>query len=86
MLFEPVDRLLAQGALVKIKPDFYVDSAALSELGDKVCAHLDERGEITPQESKNLTGATRKYSIPLAEYFDAEKVTLRIGDVRKRRK
>jgi hypothetical protein len=28
---------------------------------------------------------SRKYSIPLAEHFDAEKVTLRIGDVRKAR-
>jgi selenocysteine-specific elongation factor len=30
-------------------------------------------------------GATRKFAIPLAEYFDAEKVTLRVGDLRKLR-
>jgi len=30
-------------------------------------------------------GQSRKFTIPLAEYFDKEKVTLRIGDVRKLR-
>jgi selenocysteine-specific elongation factor len=33
-----------------------------------------------------MTGASRKYVIPLAEYFDAKNVTLRVGDVRKLRK
>jgi len=80
-----LDRLLAQGALVKVKPDYYVDPSALAALRDKLVAHLDAHGQITPQEWKNLTGATRKYSIPLAEHFDAEKLTLRVGDVRKRR-
>jgi selenocysteine-specific elongation factor len=32
-----------------------------------------------------MVGATRKYTIPLAEHFDAEKLTLRVGDLRKRR-
>ncbi len=32
-----------------------------------------------------MTGTTRKYAIPLAEHFDAEKVTLRVGEIRKKR-
>jgi selenocysteine-specific elongation factor len=31
-------------------------------------------------------GASRKFLIPLFEYFDAKNVTLRVGDVRKLRK
>jgi selenocysteine-specific elongation factor len=31
---------------------------------------------------KELTGQSRKFVIPLAEYFDREKVTLRVGDER----
>ena len=30
-------------------------------------------------------GATRKHVIPLAEYFDREKVTLRVGELRQLR-
>jgi selenocysteine-specific elongation factor len=33
-----------------------------------------------------MTGASRKYVIPLLEYFDARNVTIRIGDIRKLRK
>jgi len=34
---------------------------------------------------KEITGTSRKFSIPLAEYFDADRVTLRIGDLRRKR-
>jgi selenocysteine-specific elongation factor len=80
-----LDRLLAHKLLVKVKPDLYLDAGVVAELRARLVAHLDAHGEITPQQWKDVTGASRKYSIPLAEYFDAEKVTLRIGDVRKKR-
>ena len=44
-----------------------------------------EHTTIDAQQWKDLTGASRKYTIPLAEFFDAEKLTLRIGDLRRRR-
>ena len=34
---------------------------------------------------KELVGQTRKYTIPLAEHFDADKITLRVGEVRRLR-
>ncbi|HKE13565.1 MAG TPA: selenocysteine-specific translation elongation factor [Kofleriaceae bacterium] len=80
-----LDRLLAGGTLIKVKPDYYVDAAALAELRRRLLAHLDEHGQITPLEWKDIVGGSRKYSIPLAEHFDAEKVTLRVGEIRKRR-
>jgi selenocysteine-specific elongation factor len=33
-----------------------------------------------------MTAASRKYVIPLIEYFDAQNFTIRIGDIRKLRK
>ena len=44
------------------------------------------RGEITTPQFKEMTAVSRKYVIPLAEYFDSKNVTLRVGDVRKLRK
>jgi selenocysteine-specific elongation factor len=58
----------------------------LSALRERLRAFLVDKGQITPQEWKELVGATRKFAIPLAEYFDAEKVTLRVGDLRKLRR
>ena len=43
-------------------------------------------GEITTPQSKDMTGVSRKFLLPLIEYFDSKKVTLRIGDIRKLRK
>jgi selenocysteine-specific elongation factor len=78
--------LLARGGtLVKVQ-DLYFDRAALDALRGKLVAYLGEKGTISAQEWKDLVGATRKFTIPLAEHFDAEKVTLRVGEVRKLRK
>ena len=56
--------------------------AVLQALRDRLVAWLRERSRITTQEFKELVGATRKHVIPLAEYFDRERVTLRVGDHR----
>ncbi|NNL42052.1 MAG: hypothetical protein HKO79_06120 [Desulfobacterales bacterium] len=47
---------------------------------------LTLNGEITTPQFKDMTGASRKFVIPLIEYFDSQKITLRIGDIRKLRK
>ena len=54
----------------------------MTRLREKLVAFLRERKSITTQEFKDLVGATRKHVIPLAEHFDEEKVTLRVGEKR----
>ncbi|MBI4510474.1 MAG: selenocysteine-specific translation elongation factor [Deltaproteobacteria bacterium] len=80
-----LDMLVRTGRLVRIKPDYVVDRESLDALRNQLAMHLKAHGQITPQEWKAITGTTRKYSIPLAEHFDAEKVTIRVGEVRKPR-
>jgi selenocysteine-specific elongation factor len=80
-----LERLIKQGTLVRVKPDLYVDAQAMEKLRVALVAHLDAHGQITPTEWKDITGTSRKYSIPLAEYFDAQKLTLRVGEIRRRR-
>jgi selenocysteine-specific elongation factor len=58
---------------------------AIAALRGKLLAFLEAHQTIDAQQWKDLTGASRKFTIPLAEYFDAEKLTLRIGDVRRKR-
>ncbi len=77
--------LLAAGALVKVKPDLYVAREVLAALEARLRGYLADHAEISPQGWKDLTGTSRKFSIPLAEYFDAQKVTLRVGDQRRLR-
>jgi selenocysteine-specific elongation factor len=77
--------LLAKGELVKVKADLLFHKDCVNRLRRDLEAHLDEHGQITPAQWKDITGTSRKYSIPLAEYFDQERLTLRVGDIRKRR-
>jgi selenocysteine-specific elongation factor len=80
-----VDILLRRGDLVRVRPDLYFDREAMDALRARLRAHLESNGQISAQEWKAMTGQTRKYAIPLGEHFDAEKLTLRVGETRKLR-
>jgi selenocysteine-specific elongation factor len=74
--------LVGQGLLVRTKEGFYFDAGLLDEFVRGVIALFRERTEIGVAEVKNLTATTRKYTIPLLEYLDGKKVTVRRGDAR----
>jgi selenocysteine-specific elongation factor len=80
-----LDRLLAAKRVIKIKSDLVMHARIVDEVRAKLLAFLATHPTIDAQQWKELTGASRKYTIPLAEFFDAEKLTLRIGDVRRKR-
>jgi selenocysteine-specific elongation factor len=81
-----IDLLLKDGTLMKVSEALYFDAAQLQDLQDKVTAHLREHGEIDAPGFKDLSGLTRKFSIPILEYLDRIKLTIRIGDKRVLRK
>jgi selenocysteine-specific elongation factor len=74
--------LAADGRAVRVSAELWFDAAALGALRERLVAFLRERKAITTQEFKDLVGATRKHVIPLAEHFDREKLTLRVGEKR----
>jgi selenocysteine-specific elongation factor len=81
----PVIELLVRGgSLVRMK-DLVFHAPAIDALREKLVAHLQAHAQISPQEWKDLVGASRKFTIPLAEHFDGEKLTMRVGEVRKLR-
>ncbi len=77
--------LVNQGRLVKVKEDFYFHQETMSALRAKLVAFLKENQEITVVQFKTLTQTSRKYTIPLLEYFDGNRVTVRVGDARRLR-
>ncbi len=77
--------LVAENKIIKAKEDLYFDARAVERLEKRLVDFLKAHGEITTPQFKDMTGVSRKYVIPLAEYFDARNVTLRVGDTRKLR-
>ena len=81
-----IDLHLNEGSLVKVSESLYFDAEHLSRLREQVVAFIEREGEINAPRFKELSGLTRKYSIPILEYFDRLKLTMRIGDKRVLRK
>jgi selenocysteine-specific elongation factor len=78
--------LVNEGAIIKVKEELYFHAVTIEKLKKKLVAYLEAQGEINTPQFKEMTGVSRKYVIPLAEYFDSINLTLRVGDVRRLRK
>lgn len=77
--------MVGQGILIKAKEDILFHTRAISDLQVRLVQFLRENGEINTAQFKDMTGASRKYTIPLLEYFDSQKITIRVGDARRLR-
>ncbi len=75
-----------EGGVIKVKEDLLFHKEAVLDIRQRLIDHLKSNGEINAAQFKEMTGASRKYTIPLLEYFDGENLTIRIGDTRKLRK
>lgn len=81
-----IDLLVKKAALIRINETLFFHAPAVAELQEKVTAFIRREGDIDAQRFKELTGLTRKFSIPLLEHFDKIKLTIRIDDKRVLRK
>jgi selenocysteine-specific elongation factor len=78
-----VTLLLREKLLLKVSDDLVFHRAALDALRQKLASYKSKSPRIDVGQFKELTGVTRKYAIPLLEYFDRERVTRRVGDARE---
>ncbi|MDQ1277780.1 MAG: selenocysteine-specific elongation factor, partial [Thermodesulfobacteriota bacterium] len=74
--------LLREAVLVKINEDLIYHRENLDKLQEDYRGLLVRDGQATPVTFKDLTNLTRKFIIPLMEYFDQIKMTVRSGDHR----
>lgn len=75
--------LLKEGRLVRIKENLVYHIDVLEEIKKRVLEFFKTHSEMVVGDLRKLTeGASRKYLIPLLEYLDQEKITIRLGDKR----
>jgi selenocysteine-specific elongation factor len=74
--------LIDQGRAVRLKDNVIFHRSNLEKVESLLVQYLRDHREITPIEFKDLLGVSRKYAIPLLEYFDGQKITIRVGDKR----
>ncbi len=76
--------LLGSGAMTMVTDEYYFDVEAINELKAGLRSYADTSADRTIDVArfKEIAGVSRKYAIPLLEYFDRERVTIRAGDKR----
>ena len=76
---------LDDGRLVRVQDEMFFAASALNRLKqllEDYAAKNEPERLIDVPTFKDLAGISRKYAIPLLEYFDRERVTRRAGDKR----
>ncbi|MGM0472384.1 MAG: selenocysteine-specific translation elongation factor [Bacillota bacterium] len=82
LIAEIFDLLVREGSLKRIDAEIYLHQEALSRAEDKLKDYLAAKEEITLAEYRDLLDSSRKYVLPLLEYFDQQGLTKRVGDQR----
>ncbi|MGC2130658.1 MAG: SelB C-terminal domain-containing protein, partial [Candidatus Aquilonibacter sp.] len=75
------ETLLARGVLVKVGDALY-RGAQIERAHERVDAFITANNKMTMAEFRDLLGTSRKYAVPLLEWFDARGITVRSGDYR----
>jgi len=75
--------LLDAGSIVKVTDDLYFAKTSIDGLAGRLKKFADAGDRLIDVPGfKALAGVSRKYAIPLLEYFDRERLTVRRGDKR----
>jgi selenocysteine-specific elongation factor len=82
-LTEVIRLLERDGSVVRVTTDMYFLASSIEQLRATLKNYLTDKGEMTAASFRDLINSSRKYTIPLLEYFDRDGLTIRIGDVRR---
>jgi selenocysteine-specific elongation factor len=80
-LAQAFDTLQTSGALVKVDGAVY-RGEQIAHIRLKLETALRRDKQLTMAGFRDLIGTSRKFAVPLLEWFDASGVTIRSGDVR----
>jgi selenocysteine-specific elongation factor len=80
-----VARLVFEGRLVVVSPEFVYSSAQVDELAARLRRHFESKADLNVAEAKDLfDGVSRKHVVPLLEFCDRRGWTRRVGEGRVR--
>lgn len=79
---ELIASAVTAGTLVRVSPDLVFTSEAVAEAEEVLRAMAVDDVAITVSAFRERAGTSRKYAVPLLEYFDRRGVTRREGDRR----
>jgi len=82
MIDELLVNLRHRALLVELADQILVHAIHLEKSKQILCNHLEKYGRIRLAEYKDLLNTSRKFAVPLLEYWDKTGLTKRVGDDR----
>jgi selenocysteine-specific elongation factor len=83
---EQVKRILRilseQERLIRVENDLHFHAEAVEQARQTLTSFIEKEGRLESVKFKYLLDTTRKYAIPLLDYFDRVGVTRRLGNTR----
>jgi selenocysteine-specific elongation factor len=77
--------LEASSKIVRVSEDMYFSKEYVEGIKKDLLRYFEREKSLTPSKFSEITGSSRKYNIPLLEYLDRERFTIRVGDQRELR-
>ena len=76
-------RLLTEhGRLIEVAEEMVFHRDAVEQAKERLVAHIQREGKLESVKFKYMLDTTRKYALPLLDYFDKIGVTLRVHNTR----
>lgn len=75
--------LIRENKIVRITDSLYLSKDAYEAILVLVRDFYSRKSEMTVAEFRDLLDTSRKYALPMIEYLDTQRITLRVGDARK---
>jgi selenocysteine-specific elongation factor len=75
--------MASEKSLVRINDSMYIPAANYEHMIESLGKFFSSKNEMTVGEFRDILGTSRKYALPFLEYLDSNKITLRVGEVRK---
>lgn len=72
-----------KGKIVRINDSLYLTKENYEKMLNLLKDFFSKKTEITVSEFRTMLNTTRRYAILYLEYLDSNKITLRVGEVRK---
>ena len=82
MIDELLIHLRHRNILVELAEQVIIHHIHLEKSKQILCKHLEKQGRIRLAEYKDLLNTSRKFALPLLEYWDKAGLTKRVGDDR----
>ena len=72
-----------EGSLIRINESVYITSSTYKQMIENLRSFFSKKPDMTVAEFRDVLQTSRKYALPFLEYLDSNKITMRVGDVRK---